>query len=240
MNVNTFFDQIYCINLAHRNDKWQQFSYYAQQAKINVERFEAVDGRTITVPISWKNNVFPEYKDNLGALGCLESHLALLKIAREQNLRNVLIFEDDVSFTKNFHKNLEKSLLELPENWDMFYLYTGHYQYAVDPKKYSKNLYRLQHSLTTSAYAVNQKFYDKAIQQVEQKNQPIDCLYYQIHKDNYCYKSVHRLCSLYQSISDISGEISNTIPADPTLGERLIILAGATITKVTSKLSGRL
>lgn len=62
-------------------------------------------------------------------------------------------------------------------------------------------------------------------------------MYYELHKDNYCYKSVNRLCRIYENFSDVSGNISNINP-DPTLGEQLSIAAGAALRKVRSKLFG--
>jgi len=57
---------------------------------------------------------------------------------------------------------MNSSLLELPNNWNMFYL-GGNLDssYNVDPiEKYSDNLFKLNACHTTHAFAVNKNIYD--------------------------------------------------------------------------------
>ena len=39
---------------------------------------------------------FDAIKEDIGAIGCLKSHLEVLNIARKNNLPYVLIYEDDI------------------------------------------------------------------------------------------------------------------------------------------------
>ena len=72
------FPEIYCINLKDRDDRYdhmmEQFMKY--NLKVNFYR--------------------PKRNEN-GAVGCRESHLAVLKEARDRGLLSVLIFEDVVA-----------------------------------------------------------------------------------------------------------------------------------------------
>ena len=47
------------------------------------------------------------------------SHIQIYEDVINKNYKNVLIFEDDVN---NFHEDLNNALLELPKNYDIFYI----------------------------------------------------------------------------------------------------------------------
>jgi len=78
-----------------------------------------------------KLGVRPTYhlvkKNPIPFRGCLESHLSLIKKAKENNLDYVLLLEDDI-IVKDSILNLPK----LPENWDMLYL-GGNVEYVIYP-----------------------------------------------------------------------------------------------------------
>lgn len=59
---------------------------------------------------------------SVGARGCFESHLAVLRSARDAGARNLLILEDDVDFTRDGPHRLIGILPELfGRPWDFFY-----------------------------------------------------------------------------------------------------------------------
>ena len=84
-NPFDFFDEIYCINLERRTDRWNQCQSEFDKIGIadRVIKFDAFDN-----------------KEN-PKKGCYDSHLSVIKLAYERKLKNVLIFEDDVAFLKN-------------------------------------------------------------------------------------------------------------------------------------------
>jgi hypothetical protein len=113
-----YFDGTYIINLAERGDRRREMIQEFQRFKIfglpkNAEFFTAVKP-------SDKEN-FP----SLGARGCFLSHLEVLKAAKAQNWEQVLLLEDDATFTKNLVENQTQLLQELQTNsWD--FVYFGH------------------------------------------------------------------------------------------------------------------
>jgi len=156
-NPFNFFDKIFCINLDDRKDRWKEcceiFDKYKMTHK--VERFSALkfihqDPRLIKA---------------MGQVGCSMSHFEVINRAKQENLNNFLVLEDDFCFEfepKELHSNLNSSLSELPNNWDMFYL-GGNLDasYNVYPiEKYSANLFKLNACHTTHAFAVNKNIYD--------------------------------------------------------------------------------
>ena len=107
-NPFDFFDEIYCINLERRTDRWNQCQSEFDKIGIldKVKKFDAVDN---------KNN--PKQ-------GCYESHMGVIRLAHERKLKNVLIFEDDVAFLQRYDdRKLANAISHLDkQEWEFFYL----------------------------------------------------------------------------------------------------------------------
>lgn len=58
-----------------------------------------------------------------GELGCHCSHREILNQIVSNEIKYALIFEDDVTFPKEFQKNFLKLIDSLPKKWDIVYLY---------------------------------------------------------------------------------------------------------------------
>lgn len=156
-NPFSFFDRIYCINLDSRPDRWRQCNAKFSEFGISglPVRFPAVHFRGV-----------PDNQRKLaGQAGCTLSHFAVLSDAKKNGFKNFLVLEDDFEIhgeTGAYLENLSKSISQLPDNWDMFYL-GGNLtdNYGVYPvSKYSRNLLKLHSCHTTHAFAVNSSCYD--------------------------------------------------------------------------------
>lgn len=123
-NPFDYFDAIYCINLKERTDRWER-------CHVEFEKF-GISDRVIQF-----SAIKPEYDERWnrwtpwarpgfplpGAVGCAESHRAVIKLAKEQTLNNVLVLEDDFVVCDSWSENLESSLTDLIKyNWHLFYL----------------------------------------------------------------------------------------------------------------------
>lgn len=126
-NSFDFFDAIYCINLDERTDRWE---HSCDQFKIlgiydKVKRFSAIkpehDERWER-PTPWGRGKYSYPRK--GAVGCAESHKAIISLAKQQNLKNVMVFEDDFLVTdENWNENLENSIRDIKScQWHTFYL----------------------------------------------------------------------------------------------------------------------
>ena len=102
----------------------------------------------------------PAIKDNIGIRGCTLSHYNIVKHAKENNYKNILIFEDDFTITNpsTFKSTLLASLQQIETNNlspHMLYLggnlLTG---YVETNKKIDKNLFRIGGAKTTHSYIV--------------------------------------------------------------------------------------
>lgn len=173
-NPFDFFDKIFYINLDDRKDRNEKIINELSKYEIKYERFSAVrltdeESELMTqkgFPLCERvSDDDPYHRDRikkvtLGQRSCLMSHLKLYKYAKENNLENILIFEDDSIFNDDVDvvDILNKSLKELQEKeWDMFFL-------GCLPlsklKKSGDYLYEVFHLATSHSYVVNKRCYD--------------------------------------------------------------------------------
>jgi glycosyl transferase, family 25 len=108
-----YFDRAYIINLADRTDRRREAEREFQKVGINFPN-EKVLFFTATRPLD-KGGF-----SNVGLRGCFTSHREILEIAEKDGIRNVLIFEDDVSFRSV--ENGQQIINQLAcEDWDVVY-----------------------------------------------------------------------------------------------------------------------
>ena len=77
-----YIDHVFYINLNRRPDRREQMETQLKTYNIKAERFEAVDR--------------PE--PGKGIVGCTQSHMEVLKLAKDRNYQTILILEDDFEF----------------------------------------------------------------------------------------------------------------------------------------------
>lgn len=145
MNSFDYFDEIYCINLDERTDRWQHAQEEFKKAGIldKVQRFSAI-------------------RENDGRLGIIKSNLAIIKIAKEKKLKNVLIFEDDVQFiVDNPQKVLQDSINQVGNiKWHLFYLGANTHEKLL---KFKPNLILLKNAFAVHSMAYSNLMYDEFI-----------------------------------------------------------------------------
>lgn len=200
--LNDYFQKIYCVNLKKRLDRWElaknQFNFHG----IQVERYDAVDG-TEHDRIG---------KMSHGEIGCLLSHLNILKHCKDNNISNVLIFEDDVEFDDNLNQLFFQYVEELPE-WDLLYFGATHalcYPYMDRPPiKVTDHVYKVYNAHATHAYAVNSSCYDILIDFVSKMEGPLDVIYTKLQAYLRTYVFRPHLAWQRNDYSDIAGKYVN-------------------------------
>lgn len=138
-----FVDKVVYINLDHREDRRQIMRRFVDEGRIpdeKVMRYSAI-------------------KNSLGIIGCALSHIGVLKMARDNKWKSVLILEDDLEWLdfNNGYKLLEQTISQEP--FDVCLL-TGVYIDVKYPK--------LKFGMHTNAYIVNHHYYDKLIHNMEE------------------------------------------------------------------------
>lgn len=131
-----FIDKAVYINLDHREDRRQIMQRFFQTAGIpseKVERFSAI-------------------RHKHGIIGCAMGHIEILKKAKREGWKNVLILEDDLKWvdSPDSYTKLETLIQQTP-NWDVCML-TGLYMESTPPK--------VQIAFCTNAYIVKSHYYD--------------------------------------------------------------------------------
>ena len=113
---NNPFQKVFAINLRRRPERWQRFCDRLPEdwPFAEPERFEAVDGETVTPP-SWWNG-------GRGAWGCYRSHVSVLETCLNEEIDSVLILEDDAVCVDEFGRKVEMFFENLPNDWRMIYL----------------------------------------------------------------------------------------------------------------------
>ena len=101
---------------------------------------------------------FPAIERNPGGLGCTQSHIEVLKLARSRGYESVMVLEDDFSFVVN-EQELADAFLRIPESFDMVLL--AYHLIRGDPV--TPYLGRVQEAQTTGGYIIHSRYYDTLI-----------------------------------------------------------------------------
>jgi GR25 family glycosyltransferase involved in LPS biosynthesis len=134
-------DAVIYINLEKRKDRKVEMEQELNRMGIKAERFDAIEH---------------EY----GLIGCLESHLEVLKMAKRRKYKNVLVLEDDFEFlvTPEQLKSELKAVLTSTQ-YDVLML-----GYNIQKStSFNSQLLKIQEASTASAYIVHHSFYDSLI-----------------------------------------------------------------------------
>lgn len=110
----------FVINLDNRTDRWEKIQESFKDTNIKLIRWSAVNGKNLTDDeISRVSTFFCNNFCSNGMIGCYLSHYKLWNYIVENNLDNVLIFEDDAKPTEKFNKNIFN---QIPADYDIVYL----------------------------------------------------------------------------------------------------------------------
>jgi glycosyl transferase family 25 len=148
-------DKIYYINLDHRTDRKTEIEGELSKMNLVAQRHSAY------------------YFPSIGGVGCGKSHIAILKDALEKGYKNILILEDDFTFTiskEEFEDKLEK-LFSIEEGFDVCML--SYNLKHGEPTKYDF-LTKVYDAQTTSGFIVNQHYYTKLIEIFEEGTEKLE------------------------------------------------------------------
>lgn len=112
-NPLSMFDEVRIINLIDRSDRRREMTKQLERlggGASNTSFFEAHRPQSA--------GDFP----SIGARGCFESHLAVLKGARDKASASLLLLEDDLDFTRNGLARIDSLLAQLKtKDWAIFH-----------------------------------------------------------------------------------------------------------------------
>ena len=198
--LNEVFDKIYVISTSSEAGlkKWAEVSGHLKSCGLRFERWEGSVPSHLKVP-------------DRGIVGCKLSHINIIVHAKKMGYKSVLILEDDVVFEHT--DNLEDTLRFLKkEDWAMFYLGGNH---SGIIQKVSGGVVKISHTLTTHAYAVNKKYYERILDfllvanEITDTYRYIDGLYTGVQKLYPCYCSYPRFVIQQAGYSEIRDSVGD-------------------------------
>lgn len=143
MRFNDFFKNIYVINVDSDVKKWNDCQEELKRNDIiNYNRFSGViinNGKTI------ENR----------SLGCVKSHLELIKMCYEKNMDYLVVFEDDIEFHPEWNSRYNQ-IIDFVKNNDFDIFYPGGNPVGIN-RQFKGNVYSSEGVLTTHSYIINGK-----------------------------------------------------------------------------------
>ncbi len=132
----------YCINLAHRKDRWKLFTEEMSKFpdSFNIVRFPAI------------------YDPVEPRTGCAKSHIKLIEMAKNNNLQSILVVEDDVVFSEEPYKKIQAALTSVPDDWGI--LICGVYETPVG-EKIEENIHKIYYAQCSHCIVYNNSCYEK-------------------------------------------------------------------------------
>lgn len=192
--IQKFFKEAYYINLDDRTDRQEHMSRELKKYNLQdfVKRYSAIKAKVRS----------PE--QCVKASG--SSHRNIIQQAKDRNLDNILIFEDDIFFKPDGIKNIELALKSLQKrNWDIFYFSCNIFDKNL--KLVDTNLLLVDGCYCVHAYAINKQAYDKVLKYNPETDPPIDA--YLTVNPFEKYSAYPLTVSQYDSISDnVGGNIN--------------------------------
>ena len=137
-------EKIIYINLKKREDRKEHIEKQLDEFCLSYERFDAFE------------------TPDCGGVGCMKSHLEVLKLAKQRDYNNILILEDDFTFLvskEEFEEQLKK-FFQLKIDYDVLFL-----SYNIELFKPLDNgiINKVINSTTASGYIINKNYYDTLI-----------------------------------------------------------------------------
>jgi len=141
-------DRIIFINLKQRKDRLIRLTRQLKKLGVPNEKIVRLDA----------------IKHEKGYIGCTQSHIAALEMARDNGWERVLILEDDFAFneTQANYDNINRYFIALAQiNWQVAFLAANYYR--VTPLASVNYILRANYAWCACAYIVNQHYYPTLI-----------------------------------------------------------------------------
>jgi len=209
-------DRIFIINLEHRTDRKTKITSELKRLEINNYEFFKAIKPTEEAIIKWNPNFLnpmPVWfngdasKYKIGSLGCMLSHLEIIKQCIAKKYKNVLILEDDTIFCINTgftFDNVLSSLKPQITNLNFGLLYFAGNHINTQPQQISNNIIKVNGSYTTGSYIINESVMEYIVQNIQGYNREVDVYYANVIQKLYpCYCTIPHLTKQDAGYSDI-------------------------------------
>jgi len=185
-------EKIFIINLDERIDRWKDVTKELEESKVPfylVERFPAI-------------------RHCPGYMGCTMSHIACLKLAKENGYKSVLILEDDFNFYREHYENFYSILEKLDHvefDWDVIFFSAN----VMRQVPFNDLFHKIEDAQTSSGYLVHHNYYDTLISCLEhclQSNHFLDIEWKQLQSQDRWFIFTKKVGYQRPSMSDIENK----------------------------------
>ena len=215
-------DKIFIVNLESRKDrKESMLNELKKQEVTNYEFFKAIRP-TLEEVNEWNPN-YCEYvrtsvpKENfnnykIGCLGCLKSHIEIMKIALDRGYKTILILEDDILFInplENIYSYAEQVVLSFNGNYNYGIIYLSG-SHLGKTTKMCDNVIRVRGTHTTGSYIINEKAMRYIVDNIQSFPKEVDVFYVEHIQSTFnCYCFVPHITTQANGFSDIQQKVTN-------------------------------
>lgn len=214
-------NHIYLINLKRRPDRLKEFLQCYNECGLTqkkLTKFNAVDGTLLdikTVPLTSLAILelkqletigfrYKHYQLTKGAIGCFMSHVKVWEHILSSDKNSALIFEDDARPPPNFKKMVNKTMMNIPNDWDIV-LFGKHCYECEDKGEYVRvKKFILLHSYMISKRGILKIFNENNIFPISQQ---LDAYLSEISDIINIYASKNNMVSQASSRTDIQAPI---------------------------------
>lgn len=118
---NNYFDEVFLINLHRRKDRMQAVHKKLSSNGIKYTRIEGYDGRLFNFGVNPDING----QTTPGYIACNLTHTSIVQRAKDDGLKNFLVFEDDIRIINDVSNKFKISVTDMEKDgieWDMLFL----------------------------------------------------------------------------------------------------------------------
>ena len=198
------FDKVYCVNLDRRPDRLESFNTQVEKYDLgDYTKVSAVDGSKINIE---------DYGTTLkpGELGLVLTNLQIIKDSKENGYNNILILEDDCSFTDEI-LNIENYFNNLPSDWDMLYMGGNHNTHMgiQGPITVNEKVVKLHSTYSTHFIGIKNTLFDHIEIILSKYGEPLDVSYVKLQKIFSVYSFYPAIAKQIVDFSDIQNSVTD-------------------------------
>ena len=198
------FDKVYLVNLDRRPDRLESFKTQVNKYDLGeFTRISAVDGSKLNVS---------EYSNTLksGELGLVLTNLEIIKDAKKNKYKSILILEDDCFFTDEI-LNIEEYFKMLPLDWDMMYMGGNHNTHmgVQGPIVINEKIVKLHSTYSTHFIGIKETLFDHIEIILSKYQDPLDVSYVKLQKIFNVYSFYPAIAKQIVDFSDIQNSITD-------------------------------
>ena len=223
------FDDILCINLDRRPDRWEKVQKDFSSVGMQLTRIPAVYGKSYSrKELKRFTSKGCAYFCPKSAIGCAMSHRRAWQTIVDKNLESALILEDDAYPLPRFEEKLKNVWSQVPKDWDIVYLGGRMRDFpsllkgsGLKFSEYiSKNVMIPGFPFTAHAYAVSNKGAKKILEKTNPVRYHIDfhlAMIYQKNRDINVYTLKPELIRQIDNTEYSDNQFSTFKPIDTIL-----------------------